>query len=200
MLCILYVNVVGFLLCTFGALIERVRPTTISRRAIWCVILVASLALPGYYRYHHAFAVAGASEGAMITLGAGVMTQIRAIDLFVGRAWLTATGLLGVWALVNLGWVSHLVRVSRERLRSSSPSAIGGVPVVITESLGPATVGVGTPGCTARLHRAPRGRASAFARQHAPLSRVVGGDPDAVERGPVVAASSPEPGHRDGLR
>jgi len=141
-ICILYVNVVGLLLGTFGVLLERVRPTTMSRRAIWCVILLASLALPGYYRYHHAFAVAGTSEGAMIALEAGVMTQIATIDLFVGRAWLIATALLGVWALVNLGWVSHMVRVSRQRLRGSSPSAIGDVPVVITESLGPATVGV----------------------------------------------------------
>jgi hypothetical protein len=141
-LCILYVNAVGFLLSIFGVLVERVRPATMSRRGIWCVILLASLALPGYYRYHHAFAVAGPSEGTMIALEAGVMTQIRAIDFAVGRAWLIATALLGVWALVNLGWFSHIVRVSRQRLRGSSPSAIGGVPVVITECLGPATVGV----------------------------------------------------------
>jgi hypothetical protein len=141
-ICILYVIVVGVLLGTIGVLVERLLPTTMARRWIWCVILLASMGLPGYYRYHHTVAVAGTFEGAMVTLDAGFVRQIRAIDIVIGRAWVTVTALLGVWALVNAGWVSHLVRVSRARLRGSAPSAIGGVPVVVTESLGPATVGV----------------------------------------------------------
>jgi beta-lactamase regulating signal transducer with metallopeptidase domain len=141
-ICILYVIVVGFLLGTIGVLVERLLPTTMPRRWSWCVILLASIALPGYYRYHHAVAVAGTFEGATVALDAGFVRHIRAIDVAIGRAWLIVTALLGVWALVNAGWVSHMVRASRARLRGSAPSAIGGVQVVVTESLGPATVGV----------------------------------------------------------
>lgn len=142
MLCILYVNAVGFLLGTIGVLFERLLPATMVRRWSWCAILLASIALPGYYRYHHVFAVAGTSDAATLVLDAGTVSQISAIDIAIGRAWVIVTVLLGVWALVNAGWVSHMVRVSRARLRGPAPSAIGGVPVVITESLGPATVGV----------------------------------------------------------
>jgi len=142
LLCILYVNAVGFLLGNIGVLVERLLPTTMARRWIWCVILLASIALPGYYRYHHAFAVGGTSDAAMVVLDAGLASQISALDIAIGHVWTIATGLLALWALVNAGWVSHMVRVSRTRLRGSVPSAIGGVPVVITDSLGPATVGV----------------------------------------------------------
>lgn len=142
MACIPYVIAIGFLLGIVGVIAERLVPPTMSRRWMWCVIIVASLALPGYYRFHHSAVVAGAAESAMFALDADVARQIRAIDVVIEPAWVIATTLLGAWALFNLGWVSHVVRVSRARLRSSAPSVIGGVPVIITESLGPATVGV----------------------------------------------------------
>ncbi len=142
MACLPYVIAIGFLLGIIGVIAERLLPPTMARRWIWCVIIIASLALPGYYRFHHTTIVAGAAESAMFALDANVARQIHAIDVVIGRAWVIATTLLGAWALVNLGWVSHVVRVSRTRLRGLAPSAIGGVPVIITESLGPATVGV----------------------------------------------------------
>lgn len=142
MACLPYVITIGFLLGIIGVIAERLLPPAMSRRWMWCVIIVASLALPGFYRVHHSAVVAGAAESAMFALNADVARQIRAIDVVIGRAWVIATTLLGAWALFNLGWVSHVVRVSRARLRSSAPSVVGGVPVIITESLGPATVGV----------------------------------------------------------
>ena len=142
MLCILYVNTVGLLLGIIGVLVERQLPNGMARRWIWCGILSASIGLPGYYRFHHAFAVGGTSDAALFALDAGRVSQIGAIDLAIGRVWTIASVLLVILALVNAGWVSHMVRVSRARLRGSVRSTVGGVPVVITNSLGPATVGV----------------------------------------------------------
>jgi bla regulator protein BlaR1 len=142
LLCILYVNAVGLLLGIIGVLVERLMPATLPRRWIWCAILSASVVLPGYYRAHHTFAVGGTSDAAPLVLDAGLLSQIGAIDIAIGRVWLVASALLILWALVNAGRVSHMVRVSRARLRTWAPSAVGGVPVVITDSLGPATVGV----------------------------------------------------------
>lgn len=142
MMCILYTIAVGYLLGAIGAFTERLLPTTTARRWIWCVIILMSIALPGYYRYHHAFAVAGTFESAMFVLDAGAVTRFHAVDAVIGRGWMVVSVLLGIWALVNVGWVSHMVRVSRVRLGGSAPSSISGVPVVVTESMGPATVGV----------------------------------------------------------
>lgn len=142
MFCLPYVIAVGFLLGMAGVLCERLMPASMSRRWMWCAIIAASVALPGYYRYHHAFALAGTFEGALIAADPALLGRIRAVDEVIGRAWVFVTVGLGSWALVSAGWVSHVVRASRVRLRGSAPAAIDGVPVVITESLGPATVGI----------------------------------------------------------
>jgi beta-lactamase regulating signal transducer with metallopeptidase domain len=132
-LCILYVNAVGFLLGLIGTQVERLLPATIARRWLWCAILLLSVSLPGYYRFHHNLAIAGASDAAMVVLGAGV-------DALIARAWLAASAVLGLWMLVNAGWVAHIMRTSRQRRHTIT--AVDGVPVVITDTLGPATVGV----------------------------------------------------------
>jgi hypothetical protein len=61
-LCILYVNVVGFCLGTAAILIERTLPITASRRWIWCVVILASMFIPGYYSTHHNWSVIAALE------------------------------------------------------------------------------------------------------------------------------------------
>ena len=53
MLCILYVNAVGALLAIAGISIERLLPTTAPRRWLWCLIIPASMFVPGFYRMHH---------------------------------------------------------------------------------------------------------------------------------------------------
>lgn len=145
MLCILYVNTVGLLLGIIGVLVERLLPAGMARRWLWCVTLTASMVLPGYYRFHHALAVGGTSAAVPFTLDAGRVGQIAAIDIAIGRLSTIASVLLVTLALVNAGWVSHMMRLARARLRGAAPSAVGGVPVVITDSLGPATVGVWHP-------------------------------------------------------
>src|SRR4051812_13680292 len=57
LLCILYVNAVGALLCVAGILVERGPPAAFARRWLWCVMIPVSVALPGYYRYHHMVSV-----------------------------------------------------------------------------------------------------------------------------------------------
>jgi bla regulator protein blaR1 len=132
-LCILYVNAVGFLLGLIGTQVERLLPATVARRWLWCAILLLSVSLPGYYRFHHNLAIAGASDAARVVLGAGV-------DALIARTWLAASAVLGLWMLVNAGWVAHIMRTSRQRRHTIT--AVDGVPVVITDTLGPATVGV----------------------------------------------------------
>ena len=133
MLCILYVNAVGFLLGLIGTQVERLLPATIARRWLWCAILLLSVSLPGYYRFHHNFAIAGSSDAAMVVFGADV-------DALIGRAWQAASAVLGLWMLVNAGWVAHIMRTSRQRRLAIA--AVDDVPVVITDTLGPASVGV----------------------------------------------------------
>jgi beta-lactamase regulating signal transducer with metallopeptidase domain len=78
------------------------------------------------------------SHGANPTLWARVST----LDPIIGNAWLTASGMLILWGAATLARVSFLVRRSRRQSASSASSVIDGVPVVVTESIGPATVGV----------------------------------------------------------
>ena len=121
MICILYVNVVGFLLGSIGVLVDRLLPATMPRRWTWCATFLLSIALPGYYRHHHAFTVAGPSTAAPFVLDAGIASRIAAIDTAIERAWVIAMVLLGLWALVNAGWVSHVVRMSRAHQRHFAP-------------------------------------------------------------------------------
>jgi hypothetical protein len=140
-LCILYVTAVGLLLGIIGVLTERLLPSTVARRWIWCVTILASIALPGYYRFHHSFVLGGTSDTAAVAaLDAGVLSQIDAIGVPISRAGEFVSGLLVLWALLNVGWVSHMLRPSRAPRRG--PATVDGIPIVISDTLGPATVGV----------------------------------------------------------
>jgi beta-lactamase regulating signal transducer with metallopeptidase domain len=133
MLCILYVNAFGFLLGTTGLLIERVLPATHPRRWMWCAIILSSIAIPGTYRFHHALDVTDVT-GAQTS---GWWTQVASYDALIGRVWLWISAILLVWGIANI------YRVSRILYGSSRKTAIvDGVPVVVTESIGPATVGI----------------------------------------------------------
>jgi bla regulator protein BlaR1 len=101
-------------------------PAAFPRRLVWCVIIPVSIVLPGMYRYHHQVSVVGLQQAA----------QISSFDAGISPVWLTMTSLLILWGLANVGRV--WLAVSRSR-RST---IIDGVPVVITDSLGPATVGL----------------------------------------------------------
>ena len=140
MLCILYVNAVGFLVGLVALLAEQLLPPTRSRRWIWCVALLASIALPGIYRYHHALAI-----DASFSLGAHSMDHLGTIESAIVTTSQWTTYLLLGWTLLSAGWVAYLVRVDRERLRGAGASTLDDVPVVITRALGPATIGALRP-------------------------------------------------------
>lgn len=157
MLCILYVNAVGMLLGIAGVLIERTLPATSSRRWLWCVIIPTSLFIPGYYRFHHmwsiseAFARQTAEQPVGHTLGSVWLAaldpawwgQIASYDKAINRFWLTVSALLVLWGVANVLRVLYLVFVSRSRPGDPGTATIlDGVPVVVTNSVGPATVGL----------------------------------------------------------
>jgi bla regulator protein BlaR1 len=155
MLCILYVTAVGTLLSVAGVLLERVLPANFPRRWIWCFIIPVSVALPGYYRWHHNMSVSDVQQAVQPTLsdalGIGSMTaldpawwaQVQSYDSIINRVWLPVSGLLVLWGLASAWRVSRIVRLSRRsRSDANGPAIVDGVPVVVTDMAGPATVGV----------------------------------------------------------
>jgi hypothetical protein len=161
MLCILYVNFIGGCLCIIGHLVERALPVTSSRRWIWFAVIVFSMALPGYYRYHHSWDVTAGSEQPVagqttpstqaLAFGTAWLSpidrdfwaRIESFDPKINQVWLIISGLLLIWAVTNAMRVSDLVRSSRwNQSGPRTPTVIDGVPIVITDAAGPATVGV----------------------------------------------------------
>jgi len=155
MLCILYVNAVGMLLVVAGVLIERVLPATFPRRWVWCVVIPMSIILPGYYRWHHMVSVTDVQQAVQPPLGHALgMTSITALDpvlwahiesydTSINRLWITVSAILLLWGLANAWRVSRVVRLSRgERGDARGTAIVDGVSVVVTDAIGPATVGL----------------------------------------------------------
>jgi len=157
MLCLLYVSTVGLLLGIVGLLVERMLPTTAARRWLWSAIIPLSVALPGYYGQHRTWSVLKALEqhpqqqamthaGSNMTFGAldpAWWEHIRSLNPIINRYWLLASGMILIWGLANAMRVSYLVALSRQGAgdRRNTP-IVDGVPVVVTNQLGPATVGL----------------------------------------------------------
>ena len=134
MLCILYVNLAGLCLGLAAVFFERALPATAPRRWLWCLVIPTSVVLPGLYRFHHSWSVAN------------VFVQPAAVaqtyDSSLNRVWLTISGLLLLWGLVSAWQVSRAVTLSRKgRGDADGIAIIDGVPVVVTDVMGPATVG-----------------------------------------------------------
>jgi bla regulator protein BlaR1 len=157
MLCILYVIAVSTLLGITGLIVERVLPARFPRRWVWCVIIPLSAFLPGYYRAHHTVSVVDVlgqqSVGGSLGHALGIASlgpldpawwaRAQSYDTIINPLWLTASALLVIWGLANVWRVSHLVSVSRRRRGDpGKPTIVDGVPVVVTDSMGPATVGL----------------------------------------------------------
>jgi beta-lactamase regulating signal transducer with metallopeptidase domain len=135
MLCILYVNAVGTLLGVAGLLAERALPAAFSRRWLWCAIIPISVVIPGYYRGHHSWSVADPFiEEA---------TRAATYDTTINRVWLTVSALLLLWGLANAWRVSRVISLSRRgRDHANGIAIVDGISVVVTDSMGPATVGM----------------------------------------------------------
>lgn len=130
MLCILYVNIVGMLVGAIGLLLEQVLPLRIARRWVWVFLMPLSVFLPGYYRMHHSAPV-GDWVG-----------RVETYDTMINPLWTTASVLLLMWGAANLFRVAYLVWVARRQRDSRTPTIVDGVPVVVTDAVGPATVGL----------------------------------------------------------
>ena len=156
MLCILYVNAVGICLGLAALFLERALPPTWSRRWLWCLIIPISVALPGFYRAHHTWSVAGAWEQqavqapdghalrtvSLTLLDPGWWARVETYDSTINRLWLSASALLVLWGLASASRVAHVIRRSRRaRGGASARAVVDGVSVVVTDSVGPATVG-----------------------------------------------------------
>ncbi|MEA2761906.1 MAG: hypothetical protein QOD47_1190 [Gemmatimonadaceae bacterium] len=143
MLCILYVNLAGLCLGLAALFFERALPATFPRRWLWCLVIPTSVVLPGMYRVHHSWSVA--------QIFVQPATVAQTYDTSINQAWLTISGLLLLWGLVSAWQVSRAIRLSlRERddatgrasaSRFPLPAIVDGVPVVVTDAMGPATVG-----------------------------------------------------------
>jgi bla regulator protein blaR1 len=157
MLCILYVTVVGICLGVVGLLVERMLPPTAPRRWIWCLLIPISMVLPGYYRWHHNWSVVPALEQQQAsaplghTLGAsslplfdlGWWAQTESYDADINRLWLIISGMLVIWGLTSAMRVSQIVSASHQATRHArQPTIVDGIPVVVTDVAGPATVGL----------------------------------------------------------
>lgn len=156
MLCILYVIAVGTGLGIVGLLIERALPPTAARRWVWCAVIPLSFALPGVYRAQHTWSITRAFEqqaahppehalaaASLTALDPGWWRVVQSYDPYINTLWIYSSALLVLWALVNAARVSHLVWVSRRRQSERGiPTVVDDVPVVVTDSLGPATVGL----------------------------------------------------------
>ena len=157
MLCILYVTAMGVLLGAAGLIVERALPNGWPRRWVWCVVIPASLFVPGYYRFHHAVAVnhlEGQESTAMHAMGgswlgtidSGLWMRVESWDDAINRVWHLASWLLIAWGVASVARVSWIVwRSFRSRGAPESPAVVDGVPVLVTSSVGPATVGVLRP-------------------------------------------------------
>ncbi len=132
MLCILYVNLVGSLLTIMGILAERSLPAKLPRRWMWCGIILIGMAIPGYYRIKHNVEIADVMNQSAVGWWAGIESYCSTIN----RVWpLLSMGIM-VWGVATLLRVSRTVYKSR-----GNATMIDGVSVLVTEALGPATVG-----------------------------------------------------------
>jgi beta-lactamase regulating signal transducer with metallopeptidase domain len=145
MLCILYVIAVGTLLGAIALLIERALPTTWARRWIWVAAIPISLFLPGYYRGHHNWAVTTLEQPqapSLTPLDRDWWARTRSYDSTINRVWLITSGLLLVLAVTNAMRISHLVSSSRQTGERRRQLIVGGHSILVTDQVGPATVGV----------------------------------------------------------
>ena len=155
MLCILYVNIVGALLGVAALLIERALPAGWPRRWMWSAIIPVSIFVPGYYRNHHNWSVIGALEHQVSQTSLTPVTGARpalldpdwwahteSYNTAINQFWLLASAVLIAWGLANAWRVWRIVSLSRRQNDRREMHVIDGVPVLVTDATGPATVGL----------------------------------------------------------
>ncbi|HEY0995143.1 MAG TPA: M56 family metallopeptidase [Gemmatimonadaceae bacterium] len=154
-LCMAYFVAFGAVLGAVGLLVERSLPARASRRWLWLALITSSIALPILTAFqrsspelsvlgHHVVAVPGATHasGAWFAGAGSAWLHCDAPNaaLFVRLSWgaaalFLAWGLAGGWRAARLAGVGD---EGRER-------PVDGARVLLTDSVGPATIGVVRP-------------------------------------------------------
>src|SRR5436190_10500428 len=98
MLCILYVLVISTLLGLVGLMAEEALPVSFPRRWMWCVILLTSIVLPGYNRFHNTFSADPA-----------LWAKPESYNSAINPLWLAGSALVVLWGLINACRVTWLV-------------------------------------------------------------------------------------------
>ncbi|HYD52980.1 MAG TPA: M56 family metallopeptidase [Gemmatimonadaceae bacterium] len=150
-LCLLYFVAFGAVASAAGSLLERALPARAPRRWLWSAILVVSVVVPMLTSvYHHAAAVAVLGQRVLALPSIAPGGTVGGLRLDPG--WLHCDSPLG--AMVMQGWLGSILvlallglgdawRLSRRlrRARVHGTRQVDGVPVLVTPTLGPATVG-----------------------------------------------------------
>ena len=157
MLCILYVNAIATMLGVAGLLVERALPiATAARRWVWCAVIGVTILIPPIYQAKHTSSVSHVMEHqvadsplgralgseSLVAFEQGLSAGVRSLSPVVNLSWLIASGMLLAWGIATGVRVSFLVRRSRRLSAARAPAVVDGVQVVVTDSVGPATVGV----------------------------------------------------------
>ena len=150
MLCILYVIALGIGLGGVGLLVERALPARWPRRWVWCVVIALSMIVPGVNRAHHTVAVAAApggltAPGTLSPLDPAWWAATASYDALIGRVSLLSSAGLLAWGILSAAWVAHLSRRAGGPHAARGPAVVDGVPVLVTDRIGPATVGILRP-------------------------------------------------------
>jgi beta-lactamase regulating signal transducer with metallopeptidase domain len=156
MVCILYVIAVGTLLGLAGMVVERMLPpTTTSRRWIWCSVIGTSIIVPPLYRANHTSSITDLLRDQAAGDGLGHALATSSLGIFdpawwqqtlswsgtISQVWLIGSATLVIWGVLTAARITVLLRRSR-RSTSAPRDVIDGIPVLVTDSIGPATVGV----------------------------------------------------------
>lgn len=134
MLCILYVIAIGACLGAAASLAERALPGAWPRRWVWCAAILLSVLTPPLARVHHTMSVADVLVTAPVH--AGWWARVATLDPAINRVWVLVSASLVCWGVIGALRVAHLV------WRARRPELVDGVRVVLTDTVGPATVGM----------------------------------------------------------
>ena len=127
MICFLYVIGLTTSLGLIATLLEPLLAPRAARRWVWCTAIAVAMTIPAVWRARHNVAL---DER---------MAAITSFDPLLIFLWNKAMLVLLLWGAASALLVA--VAVYRARKQRRGPEFIDGVPVVVTDKLGPATAG-----------------------------------------------------------
>jgi bla regulator protein BlaR1 len=132
MLCFLYVIAIGTCLALAGAAVERTLAPTTPRRWLWVLVIALSLLIPPVYQAQHSTMLAASATSSPTLWG-----YLSSFDAQLMQLWGLASLLLFTWAVIGVGRVWWEIRRN-----GRGTTIVDGIPVLVTETSGPATIGL----------------------------------------------------------